>query len=410
MSAILEATTVTIGTTDMQEVRQFALSRISARLAAEPHLVSACWAEIGEPAEQPTLTVVYCAVRRLGQTFALYEFVAGETLEELVKRSDPAACELEIPLFCRILDAFESPERAGAVQPPPVSELELLDFGIGRATPLLTSKLHGAVLTGPDESCDESVFGELGASRVQVFAPLMALAAKLPGGLPWLSRYGAADAGTISVRSLGAVRAAEILTGEPALRADAPPVPIRRSLARTAMPYLIALATMVAVLLTFYGVGGFLARRTIPADAGKLLLPAMPVAPPEPDLEIAPAETTPPAGKASKPETQNVPRERKRSARPPAPSIVLARGAKPLRQTDLAYPVEAAREHVTGLVEMEFTIAEDGSVRSPRVLSGDPLLRAGLTEEVSHWVYQPMRVNGKPVSMTTEMALRFNLN
>jgi outer membrane biosynthesis protein TonB len=60
-------------------------------------------------------------------------------------------------------------------------------------------------------------------------------------------------------------------------------------------------------------------------------------------------------------------------------------------------------------VELEVTIAEDGSVRSPRVLSGDPLLRAGLTEEISKWVYQPLRVNGKPVSMTTELAIRFNL-
>ena len=59
---------------------------------------------------------------------------------------------------------------------------------------------------------------------------------------------------------------------------------------------------------------------------------------------------------------------------------------------------------------MQLTIAEDGSVQSPRVLSGDPLLRAGLAEEISKWVYQPLRVNGKPVPMTTELAIRFNLN
>jgi TonB family protein len=74
------------------------------------------------------------------------------------------------------------------------------------------------------------------------------------------------------------------------------------------------------------------------------------------------------------------------------------------------YPVEAQNEHVTGLVEMQLTIAEDGSVKSPRVLSGDPLLRAGLTEEVSKWVFQPLRVDGKPVPMTTELTLRFNLS
>src|SRR5207253_1837354 len=78
-----------------------------------------------------------------------------------------------------------------------------------------------------------------------------------------------------------------------------------------------------------------------------------------------------------------------RSIRQPVPSIVLARGAKPIRQTSLEYPVEAKKENISGMVEMQVTIAEDGSVQSPRVLSGDPLLQAGLAEEVSKWVYQP---------------------
>jgi outer membrane biosynthesis protein TonB len=64
---------------------------------------------------------------------------------------------------------------------------------------------------------------------------------------------------------------------------------------------------------------------------------------------------------------------------------------------------------VSGVVEMELTIAEDGTVQSPRVLSGDPLLRAGLAEQISKWVYQPLRVNGKPVPMTTELAIKFDL-
>ena len=95
---------------------------------------------------------------------------------------------------------------------------------------------------------------------------------------------------------------------------------------------------------------------------------------------------------------------------PPVPTIIVTRGTRPIRQTDLAYPDRARKENVSGVVEMQLTIAEDGSVQSPRVVSGDPLLRAGLTEEVSKWVYQPMRVNGKAVAMTTELAIRFNLN
>jgi len=79
-------------------IRRFALAQIGSRLTSDPNLVSAFWEEIGAPVNpaHPDLTVLYCSLRWLGHTFALLEFVAGETLEELVKRSDPACCEQEI--------------------------------------------------------------------------------------------------------------------------------------------------------------------------------------------------------------------------------------------------------------------------------------------------------------------------
>src|SRR5437773_8646353 len=97
-------------------MRQFTLAQIGSRLTSEADLVAAFWDEIGAPVNpaSPDLTVLYCSLRWLGQTYTLLEFVAGETLEELVKRSDPAFCELEIPLFCRLLDAFEGTPRNGS--------------------------------------------------------------------------------------------------------------------------------------------------------------------------------------------------------------------------------------------------------------------------------------------------------
>jgi len=188
------------------------------------------------------------------------------------------------------------------------------------------------------------------------------------------------------------------------------------------VPYIIALATTALILLMFYGVGGYLAKRT-PTDSAKLVLPPMPVEPPEAPVETVPPPSVPPVAAAKNPTRQAaaphpaepviskpVADRKKRTTKPLVPSIVLTRGARPILQTNLEYPAEARKENITGLVELQITIAEDGSVQSPRVLSGDPLLRAGLAEAVSHWVYQPMRVNGKPVPMTTEMAIRFTLN
>src|SRR5229473_68052 len=188
----------------IEGVRQFVRAQFDSRLASDPSLLTAFRNQVGEPANvgRPDLTVFYCSVRWLGRKYALLEFVAGETLEELVKRSDPAACEWQIPLFCRLLDAFDDPAKAAGSQAVQRTDLELIDFGIGRASASLTSKLHGAVLVGPGGDWSEQVFGEYGASRSQVFAALMELCARLPGGLPYSKSYGPANLGQCAVCSL----------------------------------------------------------------------------------------------------------------------------------------------------------------------------------------------------------------
>jgi outer membrane biosynthesis protein TonB len=388
----------------IRSVRQCALSQIGSRLAAEPDLVASCWAQIGALEEHPDLTVIYCSVRRVLRTFVLLEFVAGETLEELVKRSDPANCEYEIPLFCRILDAFEGSAKKAIGETVPASDLELIDFGVGRASAGLTSKFHGALLVAPDGTTTEEVAGEYGGSRSQVFAAVMELCAKLPGELPRTAAYGSVSLRGVSVCSLGAAKVSSAKMAIPAA-----PVPVKTVSAaqKRATSYLIAMGTMILTLLVLYGVGEFLSRRTPPPEASQLKLPAVALDPPKAPVEEA--AVAPPAASQSPAKAPATARSA-RSAKRLVPSIVLASGAKPIRQTHLLYPVEAQNEHVSGLVEMQLTIAEDGSVKSPRVLSGDPLLRAGLTEEVSKWVFQPLRVDGKPVPMTTELTIRLNLN
>ena len=382
-------------------VRHFALNQIGARLAADPGLVASCWAQVGAPDERPNLTVIYCSMRRLLRTYVLLEFVAGETLEELVKRSDPAACEREIPLFCRILDAVEGSAKKANEERLSASGLELIDFGVARATAALTSKFHGAVLVAPDGTATSEVTGEYGGSRSQAYAALMELCGRLPGELPRTSAYGPMSLSGVAVSPFGA-KMPSVETAPAAAQSSAKPVSAAR---KQAPAYLIAIGTMAVTLLALYGAGGFLSKRTQPAS--RLKLPAIvsePMSAPEAEAETPPPVPHPPGAK--KPAAGRTTRSTKR----PVPSVVLASGARPIRQTNLLYPVEAQNEHVTGLVEMELTIAEDGSVKSPRVLSGDPLLRAGLTEEVSKWVFQPLRVDGKPVPMTTELTLRFNLS
>ena len=360
----------------LADVQQFAVAGVGSRLASDANLVARFWTRVATSvrASEPDLTIFYTLVRQAGQVFALVEFVAGETLEDLVKRSDPAACEREIPLFCRLLDAFEEgAQRAKEIETAAAS-LELIDFGIRRLGASRIGKLHGAMLLGTGGIRHEAFVGGSDQDRWQIRVQCSALYATLTGEACPSSAPQSIPAG---------------LLGKLENR-----------------PLAIAAGTALLVLLTLSGVGGFLARRTIPANAGALVLPPLPAAPVE-----APVESPAPLAADPVPELEAPhPVLHKGAARAPNATIVLARGARPIRQTQLQYPEAARKERVSGVVELQLTIAEDGSVQNPRVVSGDPLLRAGLAEEVSKWIYAPMRVNGKPAPMTTELAIRFNLS
>ena len=71
-------------------------------------------------------------------------------------------------------------------------------------------------------------------------------------------------------------------------------------------------------------------------------------------------------------------------------------------------PPEAAAAHPSGSVVLEVRIAEDGTVSSIRILSGDPSLAALAADAVRQWRYEPYRVNGKPSSFQTDVTVTFS--
>ena len=76
-------------------------------------------------------------------------------------------------------------------------------------------------------------------------------------------------------------------------------------------------------------------------------------------------------------------------------------------RTEPQYPAAALAAHQTGDVHLEVQIAEDGSVRHIRLLSGDPILAAAATEAVRNWRYQPYRVHDHPHQFQTDVTLTF---
>jgi TonB family protein len=156
------------------------------------------------------------------------------------------------------------------------------------------------------------------------------------------------------------------------------------------IPYGVAIATAFVIMVSMSGLGRFLASTT--SRGRELVLPAASGALP---------------GSVDQPMPR--PNSAGRRASKSIGTVAVARGAMPIAGAPLVYPPNALREGVSGQVELQITIAEDGSIQNPHVLSGHPQLVQGLTEGIGHWTFRSMRVNGRPVPLTTEMTLRFDI-
>ena len=71
------------------------------------------------------------------------------------------------------------------------------------------------------------------------------------------------------------------------------------------------------------------------------------------------------------------------------------------------YTTIARQMKVAGKVEVEASIAMDGSVESVRVISGNPLLTASTVAAVKKWKFTPFQENGAPAKAVAVLAFDF---
>lgn len=100
---------------------------------------------------------------------------------------------------------------------------------------------------------------------------------------------------------------------------------------------------------------------------------------------------------------------------PAAPAPALAKGGQ-LQQPKLissaaaSYPSQARAELIQGEVVIDALIDATGKVTSVQVISGHPLLRQAAMDAVRQWKYEPARLNGQPISISTKVSVAFRLH
>jgi TonB family protein len=94
---------------------------------------------------------------------------------------------------------------------------------------------------------------------------------------------------------------------------------------------------------------------------------------------------------------------------PPAPPEVSlgVTGGTLVHRVPPAYPKLARDKKLEGEVVLAAIVGEDGRLHDMSVVSGDPILAQAARQAVAQWRYSPYQLNGKPVSMRTNITVQF---
>jgi TonB family protein len=90
-----------------------------------------------------------------------------------------------------------------------------------------------------------------------------------------------------------------------------------------------------------------------------------------------------------------------RDHRPPATTVDEYQKHFRVVYAEPIYPAEA--NGVEGEVSLEAVIGKDGRILSVGFRSGDPLLANAALAAVRQWAYRPLKINGIPVEVATDI-------
>ncbi len=92
-------------------------------------------------------------------------------------------------------------------------------------------------------------------------------------------------------------------------------------------------------------------------------------------------------------------------------NVVDASGLTLLTSVRPVYPSKALKSAIEGSVDLEFTIAENGSVRDVKVRGADPpgVFEQAAISALSQWRYQPVVRGAEPITLRAHIRIRFAL-
>jgi TonB family protein len=78
-----------------------------------------------------------------------------------------------------------------------------------------------------------------------------------------------------------------------------------------------------------------------------------------------------------------------------------------VHRVEPAFPAEARKANLQGIIALDIVVGRDGSVVSMRALNGPDVLSRAAMDALRWWKFEPYRINGEPAVVETTVAVEF---